>query len=116
MLQIEIDSPALEKEIHALIDAGLYTDLTMLMTDALEKLVTTKRESRLDAAILLYQQGEVTLARAAELAAVHRFEFDAALAAKGISKIVEIESVEDLQVSVSLVKQLYKPNGGAKET
>ena len=116
MLQIEIDSPALEKEINALIDAGLYADLTVLMTDALEKLVTTKRESRLDAALLLYQHGEVTLARAAELAGIHRFEFDAALNTKGISKTVEVESAEDLQIGVSLVKQLHKPNDGAKET
>ena len=42
MLKIEIDSPTLEKEINALIHAGLYADLTVLMTDALEKLVTTK--------------------------------------------------------------------------
>ena len=39
--------------------------------------------------------GFLTCARAAELADIHRFEFDAALEAKGISKIVEIESVEE---------------------
>ena len=115
MLKIEIDSPNLEKEINALIRAGLYADLTVLMTDALEKLVTTKRESRLDAAILLYQHGEVTLARAAELAGIHRFEFDEALSAKGIRKIVEVGSVEDLKEGVALLKRLHKPNGGEKE-
>ena len=115
MLKIEIDSPNLEKEIDALIHAGLYADLTVLMTDALEKLITTKRESRLDAAILLYQHGEVTLARAAELAGVHRFEFDAALNAKGIPKTVDVESVDDLHTSVSLLKQLHKPDDGEKE-
>lgn len=91
MLQIEIHSRDLEKEVNALIDAGLYVDSQALMTDALEKLVTTKKESRLDAAILLYQQQEVTLARAAELAGIHRFEFEAVLGAKGISKIVEVD-------------------------
>ena len=115
MLKIEIDSPALEKEINTLIDAGLYADLTVLMTDALEKLVTAKSESRVDAAILLYQQGEVTLARAAELAGIHRFGFDEALKAKGITKTVEVESEDDLKAGVSLLKQLHKPNGGAKE-
>lgn len=113
MLKIEI--PTLEKEINTLIEAGLYADLTVLMTDALEKLVTTKRESRLDAAILLYQHGEVTLARAAELAGVHHFEFDAVLNAKGIPKTVDVESEKDLQVGVSLIKQFHKSNGGAKE-
>ena len=115
MLKIEIDSPTLEKEINALIHSGLYADLTVLMIDALEKLVTTKRESRLDAAILLYQHGEVTLARAAELAGIHRFDFDAALNAKGIPKTVDVGSVSDLNAGVSLIKQLHKPNGGEKE-
>ncbi len=105
MLQIEIHSPDLEKEVNALIDAGLYADAHALITDALKKLVTTKKESRLDAAILLYQQHEVTLARAAELAGIHRFEFEAMLEAKGISKIVEVDETEGLQAGISLIKR-----------
>ena len=45
MLQIEIHAPALEKEVNALIAAGLYADSQALMTDALEKLVTTKKRN-----------------------------------------------------------------------
>ena len=55
-----------------------------------------------DAAILLYQHDEVTLSRAAELAGIHRFEFEAELEAKGISKTVEIDGA--LQTSVSRIK------------
>ena len=36
MLQIEIHSRDLEKEVNALIDAGLYADSQALMTDALK--------------------------------------------------------------------------------
>lgn len=108
MLQIEIHSPTLEKEVTALIDAGLYADTHALMTDALEKLVNAKKESRLDAAILLYRSGEVTLTRAAELAGIHRFEFEAALKAKSISKVVDVDSAEALQAGISLIKQLSK--------
>ena len=57
MLQIELHLPNLEKEVTALIDAGLYADTDALMIDALEKLVNTKKESRLAAAILLYLEG-----------------------------------------------------------
>ena len=114
MLQIEIHSPALEDEVNALIDVGLYADSHALMTEALEKLITTKKESRLDAAILLYQYGEVTLARAAELAGIHRFEFDVALNAKGIPKTIEVESVDALQAGVSLVKKIHKPTDELK--
>ena len=66
--------------------------------------------SRLDAAILLYQEGEVTLGRAAELAGIHRFEFEEALAARGIWKIVEVDSAEALKEGVSLIKSLHKSN------
>ena len=44
MLQIEIYSPALEKEVDALICAGLYPDSHTLMIDALERLVPRKKE------------------------------------------------------------------------
>ncbi|MYB67427.1 MAG: hypothetical protein F4X75_02895 [Gemmatimonadetes bacterium] len=106
MLQIKIHAPALEKEVNALIDVGLYADSQALLTDALEKLVTTKKESRLDAAILLYQHDEVTLSKAAELAGIHRFEFEAGLEAKGISKTVE----EALQTGVSRIKRQQQSN------
>lgn len=115
MLQVEIHSPTLEKEVKALIDAGLYADTEALMTDALEKLVNAKKESRLDAAVLLYRYGEVTLGRAAELAGLHRFEFEAALKAKGISKRVEVESADALKGGVSRIKQLHRPTGGTVE-
>lgn len=108
MLQIELHLPDLEKEVTALIDAGLYADTDALMIDALEKLVNTKKESLLDAAILLYREGEVTLARAAELAGIHRFEFEAALEAKGISKLVEVDSAEALQEGASFIKSLHQ--------
>ena len=69
-----------------------------------------EEESQLDAAILLYQEGEVTLGRAAELAGIHRFEFEEALAARGIWKIVEVDSAEALKEGVSLIKSLHKSN------
>ena len=69
-----------------------------------------ENESQLDAAILLYQEGEVTLGRAAELAGIHRFEFEEALAEKGIFKIVDVDSAETLKAGVSLIKSLHKSN------
>ena len=67
-------------------------------------------ESQLDAAILLYQDGEVTLGRAAELAGIHRFEFEEVLAARGIWKIVEVDSAGALKEGASLIKNLHKSN------
>ncbi len=67
-------------------------------------------ESPLDAAILLYQEGEVTLGRASELAGIHRFEFEETLAARGIWKIVEIDSAEASKTRIAPIKHLHKPN------
>ena len=67
-----------------------------------------EEESQLDAAILLYREGEVTLGRAAELAGIHRFEFEEALAARGIWKIVEVDSAETLKAQIAHIKRLHK--------
>ena len=74
-----------------------------------EQLLKSLEEaSQLDAAILLYQEGEVTLGRAAELAGIHRFEFEEALAARGIWKIVEVDSAEVLKARIAPIKRLHE--------
>ena len=115
MLQVEIHSPALEKEVDALICAGLYPDSHALIVDALEELVRNKKKSRLNASIQRYQAGEVTLGRASELAGMHRFEFEEVLKARGILKIVEVGSVEKLKAGVSLIKGLHRENSKTEE-
>ncbi|MCY4403369.1 MAG: UPF0175 family protein [Candidatus Poribacteria bacterium] len=115
MLRIEIQSPDLEKEVNALIGVGLYPDSHTLIIDALEKLVNNKKKSRLDASIQLYQAGEVTLGRASELAGMHRYEFESVLEARGILKIVEVDSVEQLEEGVSRIKSLHKENCRSEE-
>ncbi len=72
-------------------------------------------ESQLDAAILLYQEGEVTLGRAAELAGIHRFEFEEILKAKGISKIAEVDSDENLEAGIANIRELHKSNISTEE-
>ena len=72
-------------------------------------------ESQLDAAILLYQEGEVTLGRAAELTGIHRFEFEEALAARGIWKIVEVDSAEVLKTRIDPIKHLHGSKSRTEE-
>ena len=91
----------------------LIHKLPKVERDQLRK--SLEAESQLDAAILLYQEDEVSLARAAELAGIHRFEFEEALAARGIWKIVEVDSAEELKEGVSLIKSLHKSNVSTEE-
>ena len=116
MLQIEIRSPALEKEVNALIDSGLYPDSHAVIVDALENLVRIKKALRLDAAIESYKQDEVTLGRAAELAGMHRFEFEEVLKARGIVKETEVDSVEELEAGVSVINNLHTSNERPEES
>ena len=116
MLQIEIRSPDLEKEVNTLIDSGLYPDSHAVIIDALENLVQIKKASRLDAAIQFYQEGEVTLGRAVELAGMPHFEFEKILKARGILKVVEVDSVEELEAGVSLVKDLHRSDERPEES
>ena len=73
-----------------------------------------KLTSDLDAAIRHYQEGEVTLGRAAELAGIHRFEFEEALAARDIWKIVEVDSEETLKSQIAPIKRLHKSKDEAE--
>ena len=116
MLQIEIHSPDLEKEVNALVDSGLYPDPHAVMVDALENLVKIKKASRLDDAIESYKNDEITLGRAAELAGMHRFEFEEVLKAKGIMKETEVDSVEELETGVSVINSLHTSNERPEES
>ena len=42
---------------------------------------------------------------------MHRFEFEEALKARGILKIVEVGSVEELKAGVSRIKSLHRESG-----
>ena len=100
---IQISEPITLEKLLPLIQKLPKTEFEQLLKSLGE-------ESQLDAAILLYQEGTVTLGRAAELAGIHRFEFEEALAARGIQKIVEVDSAEALKEGVSLIKSVHKSN------
>ncbi len=95
---------------------SMFSDsVVFLLPLTKEELVRNKKKSRLDAAIQRYQVGDVTLGRASELAGLHRFEFEAVLKARGILKIVEVGSVEELKEGVSLIKSFHGNNGKGEE-
>ena len=98
---IQISEPITLEKLLPLIQKLPKVELEQLLKSLGE-------ESQLDAAILLYREGEVTLGRAAELAGIHRFEFEEALAARGIWKIVEVDSAEVLKARIAPIKRLHE--------
>lgn len=60
----------MNEEIDAFINTGYYDNRSELIRDALRLFFAKKAEIRLVAAIELYQKGEITISRAAEMAGV----------------------------------------------
>ena len=116
MLQIKIRSSVLQKEVNALIDSGLYPDPHAVIIGGLENRVQIKKTSRLNATIQFYQEDKVTLGRAAELAGMSHFEFEEVLEARGVLKVVEVDSVEELGAGISLVKDLHRSDERPEES
>ncbi len=73
-----------ESEISALVRAGYYTSKSDVVKDALRNLFDSKTQLKLAAAIEMYQSGEITLSKGAELAGMTTIEFKEILIDRGI--------------------------------
>lgn len=86
-----------EREIAALIKAGIFQSQAEAVDEALRVLFATRPQLRLEAAIQLFKDAEVTLGRAAEIAGLTRWEFEALLADRGIERVVACDAPEHLE-------------------
>ena len=59
--------------------------------------------AKIEAAIQLFREGEVTLGRAAEIAGLTRWEFDTLLADRGIDRVIACDPVEELESQVQTI-------------
>jgi predicted HTH domain antitoxin len=92
-------------ELAALIKAGVFRSEREAMAEALRHMFATKPQLRLEAAIQLFKDEEVTLGRAAELAGMTRWEFEAILADRGIERVVVCDPAENLEHQVTSLRQ-----------
>jgi predicted HTH domain antitoxin len=89
-----------ELELEALLKAGIFRGKGEAVEEALRLLFVTRPQLRIEAAIQLFKDGEVTLGRAAEMSGLTRWEFEALLADRGIVRIVECDSADSLERQV----------------
>ncbi len=89
-----------ELQLNALLEAGVFRSRGEAIEEAFRTLFNTRPQLKIEAAIQLFRGGTVTLGRAAEIAGLTRWEFDALLADRGITRIVECDSVENLESRV----------------
>ena len=92
-------------ELAALIKAGVFRSKREAVAEALRLMFATRPQLRLEAAIQLFKDAEVTLGRAAELAGLTRWEFEAILADRGIERVVVCDSAENLEHQVTSLRQ-----------
>lgn len=92
-------------ELAALIKAGVFRNKREAVAEALRLMFATRPQLRLEAAIQLFKDEMVTLGRAAELAGLTRWEFEAILADRGIERVVACNTVENLERQVKALRQ-----------
>ena len=81
-------SQELEKVMEALLQAHVFPDHLTLQREAFRALLMLRPELRIEGAIALCRQGEISFARAAELCGLSQEELKHILAARGIFREV----------------------------
>jgi predicted HTH domain antitoxin len=71
-----------------------------VVKEALRLLFATRPQLNVEAAVQLYREGEITLGRAAEIAGITRWEFEALLMDRGIARSVTSDPTEELERQV----------------
>ena len=83
-----------DQEIAALVRLGLYANREEVIADAVRNLLLNNRPLRLELALERFKGAEVSLGRAAELAGLDRWQFEALLRERGIPVTIEARSAE----------------------
>ncbi|MBI4596590.1 MAG: UPF0175 family protein [Candidatus Tectomicrobia bacterium] len=81
-------------ELDALIKAGIFRSKREALEEAIRLLFITRPQLRLEAALQLFKDGEVTLGRGAEMSGLTRWQFEGILADRGIKREVECDSAD----------------------
>ena len=98
----------LDKEINVLLEKGFYKNKEELMDDAYRALLRNRPQLRIEVAISLYENEEISLSKASEVAGVCIEEFKESLKDRGLSVKVPPISKEDLDEQTKLILKVSK--------
>lgn len=91
-----------DQEIAALVRLGLYASREEVISDAVRQLLLNNRSLRLEMALDLFRTDEVSLGRAAEIAGLDYWQFQAVLRERQIPIVIEAESAEAMDRDLDL--------------
>ena len=95
--------------VQDFIRARLYQDEEMLIQDALRHLLRARPELRIQMAIFRYQHEHISLAKAANLAGVSWAQMKDILLEHGLSPRLGVESIEDAQRDIQMLRDELEP-------
>ena len=95
------DPVLLDRMVDAVIRAGLFPNREALYREAIEALFAARPELHVEAAIEMFRNDEVSFLRAAEIARTDFETFRKLLLARGIPRVIEPESVEDMDRQIA---------------
>jgi len=97
--------PLVEHGIGAAVRAGLFRSEEEATREAVSTWLAVKPNLRLEVAVELFKEGEVTLNRAAEMAGLNRWRFQDILAQRGVKIEVEADSAEELAAAAAAIRR-----------
>ena len=89
--------------IDSLVKVGDFPSREAVVEKAMQLFFQAYPQQRLEMAIQLYKDDEVTLLRAAELAELNFLDFQEILRARGIEMVVGSETKEEINEGISLI-------------
>jgi len=98
----------MKKEIQALVKSGFYANEGEVSKDAFRVLLAVRPNLRIEAAVQLYKDKEVSLGKAAEKAGVSTVEFKDILADRGIIREIGSRNKNKFAQGLELIKELRK--------
>ena len=93
----------LTPRMDLLIERRIFDSEESLTTSAYRSLLTLRPELKIEMALSLYQQEEISLGRAAEIAGMSREQLKEILAARGIERKLVERSREQIEQDVRLL-------------
>jgi len=86
------------------VDARLYPDESTLIQDALRHLVRARPELRIDLAVHKYRAGDVSLAKAAELAGISWAQMKEVLLEKGVAPRLGPDDIDEARDEAEILR------------
>ena len=90
----------IENEINALVKGGYFRSKDSFIEESVKYMLVSRGDLKINAAVEMYRSGDVSLARAAEVAGMSIFEFKEVLKTRGITMVVEAPSKEEIDSQI----------------